>query len=37
VEGLLTYRWLLYGHGQATTEYGPGRRHYIHKDLPVDG
>ena len=37
VEGLLTYRWLLYGHGQSTTEYGPGGRHYIHKDLPVDG
>jgi gamma-glutamyl phosphate reductase len=37
VEGLLTYRWLLYGRGQSTTEYGPGGRHYIHKDLPVDG
>ena len=37
VDGLLTYRWLLYGRGQATTDYGPGGRHYIHKDLPVDG
>jgi len=37
VEGLLTYRWVLYGHGQVTTDYGPGGRHYIHKDLPVDG
>jgi glutamate-5-semialdehyde dehydrogenase len=37
VEGLLTYRWLLYGHGQLTTDYGPSGRHYIHKDLPVDG
>ncbi|HEX7596676.1 MAG TPA: glutamate-5-semialdehyde dehydrogenase, partial [Polyangia bacterium] len=37
VEGLLTYRWLLSGRGQVTTEYGPGGRHYIHKDLPVDG
>lgn len=35
VEGLLTYRWLLHGRGQATTEYGPGGRRYIHKDLPV--
>ena len=34
VEGLLTYRWLLYGHGQVTTEYGPNGRHYIHKDVP---
>jgi len=37
VEGLLTYRWLLYGHGQGTTDYGPGGRRYLHKDLPVDG
>jgi glutamate-5-semialdehyde dehydrogenase len=36
VEGLLTYRWLLYGRGQCTTDYGPEGRHYIHKDLPVD-
>jgi glutamate-5-semialdehyde dehydrogenase len=33
VEGLLTYRWLLYGHGQVTTEYGPSGRHFIHKDV----
>jgi glutamate-5-semialdehyde dehydrogenase len=36
VEGLLTYRWLLYGRGQCTTDYSPDGRHYIHKDLPVD-
>ena len=36
VEGLLTYRWLLHGRGQCTTEYGPDGRHYIHKDLPTD-
>jgi glutamate-5-semialdehyde dehydrogenase len=36
VEGLLTYRWLLYGRGQSTTDYSPDGRHYIHKDLPVD-
>ena len=36
VEGLLTYRWLLHGRGQCTTDYGPEGRHYIHKDLPVD-
>ena len=36
VEGLLTYRWLLYGRGQCTTDYSPEVRHYIHKDLPVD-
>ncbi len=36
VEGLLTYRWLLYGRGQCTADYSPDGRHYIHKDLPVD-
>jgi glutamate-5-semialdehyde dehydrogenase len=36
VEGLLTYRWLLHGRGQCTTDYAPDGRHYIHKDLPVD-
>jgi glutamate-5-semialdehyde dehydrogenase len=36
VEGLLTYRWLLHGRGQSTTDYSPDGRHYIHKDLPVD-
>ncbi|MBN2575141.1 MAG: glutamate-5-semialdehyde dehydrogenase [Deltaproteobacteria bacterium] len=36
VEGLLSYRWLLYGRGQCTTDYGPQGRHYIHKDLPID-
>jgi glutamate-5-semialdehyde dehydrogenase len=36
VEGLLTYRWLLHGRGQCTTDYSPDGRHYIHKDLPTD-
>jgi glutamate-5-semialdehyde dehydrogenase len=35
VEGLLTYRWLLHGHGQLTTDYTPEGRHFIHKDLPI--
>jgi len=37
VEGLCTYRWLLHGRGQCTTDYSPEGRHYIHKDLPSDG
>jgi glutamate-5-semialdehyde dehydrogenase len=36
VEGLLTYRWLLRGRGQATGDYGPGGRRYTHRDLPSD-
>ncbi len=35
VEGLLTYRWLLEGRGQATTDYGPGGRSFAHRDLPT--
>jgi glutamate-5-semialdehyde dehydrogenase len=34
VEGLLTYRWLLAGDGQATADYGQGGRRYTHRDLP---
>jgi glutamate-5-semialdehyde dehydrogenase len=34
VEGLLTYRWLLAGNGQASADYGPGGRRYTHRDLP---
>ncbi|MEM9555475.1 MAG: glutamate-5-semialdehyde dehydrogenase [Acidobacteriota bacterium] len=33
VDGLLTTRWLLRGHGQRTTDYGPGRRAYTHRPL----
>jgi glutamate-5-semialdehyde dehydrogenase len=33
VEGLVTYRWLLSGDGQITTEYGEGKKSYLHKDL----
>ncbi|HVT09776.1 MAG TPA: gamma-glutamyl-phosphate reductase, partial [Polyangia bacterium] len=34
VDGLLTYRWLLRGHGQETASYGPGKRAFRHRDLP---
>jgi glutamate-5-semialdehyde dehydrogenase len=33
VEGLLTYRWLLAGSGQASADYGSGGRRYTHRDL----
>jgi glutamate-5-semialdehyde dehydrogenase len=33
VEGLLTYRWLLEGSGQASTDYGPGGRRFTHRDV----
>jgi len=31
VEGLLTYRWLLHGHGQVSTDYGSGKRPFLHR------
>ncbi len=34
IDGLLTYRWLLRGHGQETAAYGPGKRAFRHRDLP---
>ncbi len=33
VEGLLSYRWLLRGHGQAASDYGPGKKPFTHRDL----
>ena len=30
VSGLLTYRWLLRGHGQVASAYGPGKRTFKH-------
>lgn len=33
VEGLVTYRWLLHGRGQVSTDYGPGKRRFTHRDL----
>lgn len=36
VEGLLTSRWLLEGRGQGAADYGPGKRAFSHRDLPLD-
>ncbi len=33
VEGLVTYRWLLSGHGHVASDYGPGKRPFLHRDL----
>ncbi|HTB59155.1 MAG TPA: glutamate-5-semialdehyde dehydrogenase [Polyangia bacterium] len=35
VDGLLTYRWLLRGHGQETASYGPGKRAFKHRDIEI--
>jgi len=35
VEGLLTTRWLLTGHGQGAGDYGPGKRSFTHRELPL--
>ncbi|MCX4242111.1 glutamate-5-semialdehyde dehydrogenase [Paraliomyxa miuraensis] len=31
VEGLVTYRWLLRGEGQVASDYGPGKRAFVHR------
>jgi len=35
LEGLVTHRWLLRGHGQVTATYGPDGRAFRHEKLPV--
>jgi len=35
LEGLVTHRWLLRGHGQVTASYGSGGRAFRHERLPV--
>ena len=35
LEGLVTYRWLLRGHGQVSATYGPGGRPFRHERLPT--
>lgn len=36
LQGLLTYKWLLEGQGHIVADYASGRRHFLHKDLPLD-
>lgn len=35
-EGLFTTKWLLRGDGHMVGDYGPGKRSYTHRDLPLD-
>lgn len=32
VEGLLSYRWVLRGRGQVASDYGPGKRAFLHRE-----
>ncbi len=33
VDGLLTFRWILRGSGQASADYGPGKKPFLHEEL----
>ena len=35
VDGLLTTRWLLVGDGHAASDYGAGKRSFLHESLPT--
>ena len=35
LEGLVTYRWLLRGHGHVSASYGPRGTAFRHEKLPV--
>jgi delta-1-pyrroline-5-carboxylate synthetase len=37
VEGLLTTKWILRGHGDTAVDYAKGRRTFVHEALPVTG
>ena len=35
-EGLFTTKWILRGSGHVVGDYGPGKRSYTHRDLPIE-
>ncbi len=35
LQGLLTYKWLLEGQGHIVEDYASGKRHFLHRDLPL--
>ncbi len=37
LQGLLTYKWLLEGQGHIVGDYSSGKRHFLHRNLPLDG
>lgn len=37
VEGLVTYRWILRGEGQVASDYGPGKRAFVHRTRTSHG
>lgn len=36
LEGLLTYKWVLAGTGQAVSDFTSGQQKFVHKQLPLD-
>ena len=36
IEGLLTYKWVLTGTGQAASDFSAGKEKFIHERLPLN-
>ena len=36
VEGLLTTKWLVEGHGDVVADFSEGRRQFVHQSIPLN-
>ena len=36
MEGLMSYKWCLYGNGQIVDDYSQGKKNFTHKALPLN-
>jgi len=36
LQGLITYKWILEGQGHIVDDYASGKKHFMHRDLPLN-
>ncbi|KAI7950059.1 hypothetical protein MJO28_008880 [Puccinia striiformis f. sp. tritici] len=36
LDGLVIYKWMLFGDGHVSDDYGPNKKQFVHCDVPVD-